>query len=187
MPLKSFQGVTVRRARSARLATQRLTMTGLSQAARRVARSAATRPEGLVKHARNRFSPSTERPGAAYSDCHGDITWDPARASAGRIAVRDKENEIDEARSSGGVDVGNRGRRRPGWRTTWVFGLVALTLLAGCGAPEYTYVTNSADRTYLRIPHSWRPIDERALDEAIGLDPTDTEQLNGFWLQGYDA
>jgi hypothetical protein len=103
------------------------------------------------------------------------------------IAVRDKENEIDEARSSRGFDVGNRGRRRPGWRAAWVFLLVALTLLAGCGAPEYTYVTNSTDRTYLRIPHSWQPIDERALDEAIGLDPTDTEQLNGFWLQGYDA
>ena len=48
--------------------------------------------------------------------------------------------------------------------------MVAVIALAGCGAPEYTYVTNSEDRTYLRIPHSWRPIDERALDEAIGLD-----------------
>ncbi len=102
--------------------------------------------------------------------------------------MRDKENEIDEARSSGGVDVGEprRGAGRDGARLG-SFGLVALTLLAGCGAPEYTYVTNSADRTYLRIPHSWQPIDERALDEAIGLDPTDTEQQNGFWLQGYDA
>lgn len=64
---------------------------------------------------------------------------------------------------------------------------VAVAVLSGCGAPEYTYVTNSDDRTYLRIPNTWRPIDERSLGEAIGLDPTDKEAKRGFWLQGYDA
>ncbi|HWM56410.1 MAG TPA: hypothetical protein VNO83_01140 [Pseudonocardia sp.] len=73
--------------------------------------------------------------------------------------------------------------RAPGW----VGALAVLAVLAGCGAPEYTYVTNSADRTYLRIPHSWQPIDERALGEAIGLDPTEDGEQSGFWLEGYDA
>lgn len=66
--------------------------------------------------------------------------------------------------------------------------LVALVaLLAGCGAPEYTYVTNSADRTYVKLPSSWRPIDKKALDDAIGLDPTLSDEERGLWLEGYDA
>lgn len=64
---------------------------------------------------------------------------------------------------------------------------LSVLLLAGCGAPEYTYVTNSADRTYLKIPNSWHPIDSRALTVAIGLDPAVTERDGGFWLAGYDA
>lgn len=63
---------------------------------------------------------------------------------------------------------------------------VLVVLLAGCGASEYTYVTNSADRTYLKIPASWRPIDQQALDEAVGLDPAITGE-RGVWLVGYDA
>jgi hypothetical protein len=81
----------------------------------------------------------------------------------------------------------DRARHRPGGAASWAAVLTVLTVLAGCGAPEYTYVTNSEERTYLRIPHSWRPIDERALDEAIGLDPTDEQQQSEFWLEGYDA
>ena len=72
-------------------------------------------------------------------------------------------------------------------RAVWAAVMVVVAVLAGCGAPEYTYVTNSTDRTYLRIPNSWQPIDERALDEAIGLDPADEATQNGFWLEGYDA
>jgi len=64
---------------------------------------------------------------------------------------------------------------------------VLLALLAGCGAPEYTYVTNSEDRTYVKLPASWRPIDKKALDEAIGLDPALSDEERGLWLEGYDA
>ena len=62
-----------------------------------------------------------------------------------------------------------------------------LAALAGCGAPEYTYVTNSADRTYVKLPTSWRPIDKKALDDAIGLDPSLSDEQRGLWLQAYDA
>ena len=64
---------------------------------------------------------------------------------------------------------------------------VLVALVAGCGAPEYTYVTNSADRTYVKLPAAWRPIDKKALDDAIGLDPTLSEEQRGLWLEGYDA
>jgi len=79
--------------------------------------------------------------------------------------------------------------RRWTWRwaaSAWAI-LVAAVLLAGCGGPAYTYVTNSAERTYLKIPNSWRPIDDSALDAALGLDPTLTDEQRGLWLQAYDA
>ena len=62
-----------------------------------------------------------------------------------------------------------------------------VALVAGCGSPEYTYVTNSTDRTYLKVPTTWRQIDGKAIDDAIGLDPTLTEEERGLWLEAYDA
>ena len=62
-----------------------------------------------------------------------------------------------------------------------------VALVTGCGAPQYTYVTNSADRTYVKVPAAWRPIDKKALDDAIGLDPTLSDEQRGLWLEGYDA
>ena len=62
---------------------------------------------------------------------------------------------------------------------------VVLVALTGCGAPDYTYVKNSADRTYVKLPASWRPIDKRALDDAIGLDPALIDEQRGLWLQAY--
>ena len=64
---------------------------------------------------------------------------------------------------------------------------VVVALVTGCGAPQYTYVTNSADRTYVKLPAAWRPIDKKALDDAIGLDPTMSDEQRGLWLEGYDA
>ena len=60
---------------------------------------------------------------------------------------------------------------------------VSATMLAGCGAPEYTYVTNSTDRTYLKIPTTWRPIDPKAIARRAG--PRHHRQglrAAGFWF-----
>ena len=75
------------------------------------------------------------------------------------------------------------------WRGPAVAGLLlAVTvLLAGCGAPAYTYVKNSADHMYVKIPASWHSIDQDDLDDAIGLDPAESAQSRGLWLQAYDA
>ena len=76
----------------------------------------------------------------------------------------------------------------PAVRVVLLSAVAALVaVLAGCGAPEYTYVTNSEDRTYVKLPTSWRPIDKRALDDAIGLDPSLSDEERGLWLEGYDA
>ena len=52
-----------------------------------------------------------------------------------------------------------RARHRGSPGTTRAFLLLSVAalvaLLAGCGAPEYTYVTNSTDRTYVKVPASW--------------------------------
>ncbi len=65
--------------------------------------------------------------------------------------------------------------------------LLAAALLAGCGAPRYTYVKNSADHMYVKIPASWHSIAQKDLDDAIGLDPAESASSRGLWLQGYDA
>ena len=79
---------------------------------------------------------------------------------------------------------------RRSWRrrTALVGGALAvLVVLAGCAGPEYTYVTNSSDHTYLKVPNSWRPIDAKAIDEALGLDTSVKDSERGLWLRGYDA
>ncbi len=66
-------------------------------------------------------------------------------------------------------------------------GLVALLALTACGASEYTYVTNSEDRAYARVPSEWQAVDETALASAIGLDPTVPTTDQGLWIQAFDA
>jgi hypothetical protein len=43
-----------------------------------------------------------------------------------------------------------------------------ITALVARGAPEVHYVTNSEDRTYLRIPASWAQLDAKELGMALG-------------------
>jgi hypothetical protein len=75
------------------------------------------------------------------------------------------------------------------WPLPSVAGLVLLAavLVAGCGAPAYTYVKNSADHTYVKIPASWHSIDQKDLAIAVGLDPAEDATSNGLWLAAYDA
>lgn len=66
--------------------------------------------------------------------------------------------------------------------------VVAAVLLAGCGAaPEFTYVTNSAAHTYLKVPRTWQPIDQHSIEGAFGLDPAFSAADQGMWVAGYDA
>ena len=80
-------------------------------------------------------------------------------------------------------------RRRSWRRRTSIWGgvLAVVVLLAGCAGPQYTYVTNSTDHTYLKVPVTWRPIDQKAIDDALGLDTTVADSQRGLWLAGYDA
>jgi hypothetical protein len=41
----------------------------------------------------------------------------------------------------------------------------ALALLAGCGAPTYTYAADTSDHAYFKVPSSWRPVSSQTLTE----------------------
>jgi hypothetical protein len=77
--------------------------------------------------------------------------------------------------------TGRVGRRVP------FVAFLAIVLTAACGAPEYTYVTNSEDRTYVRIPATWQAIDEAELASALGLDPSVPTADQGVWIEAYDS
>jgi hypothetical protein len=39
--------------------------------------------------------------------------------------------------------------------------------VTGCGAPQYTYVANSGESTYFKVPNGWHKIDNSALQHAM--------------------
>lgn len=70
-----------------------------------------------------------------------------------------------------------------------VIALAAVTL--GCAAPEYTYVKNSDEKTYFKVPQDWRQTSTDELDGYLsGSNPDSAaaairQQL--WWSVAYDA
>ena len=56
-------------------------------------------------------------------------------------------------------------------------------VLSGCAAPQYTYVTNSGESTYFKVPYGWHQIGQSALNKAMQQD------LGGSapWSVAYEA
>jgi len=60
-----------------------------------------------------------------------------------------------------------------------------------CGQPEFTYVKNSGQKTYFKVPHTWHQIGTSDLDDALGGTNPDSfasqvrQQL--WWSVAYDA
>jgi hypothetical protein len=50
------------------------------------------------------------------------------------------------------------------WGCALLFGA---SLLSGCAPPQYTYVTDSSDLTYFKVPHDWHPLPAAALCTAV--------------------
>jgi len=61
-------------------------------------------------------------------------------------------------------------------------GLTALAA-AGCAAPQFTYVTNSAAHTYFKVPSGWSKIDKDALAAAFN----NSAPPSTVWTVGYDG
>src|SRR5258708_35711177 len=62
-------------------------------------------------------------------------------------------------------------------------GMMLLALLVtGCAAPQFTYVTNSGEHTYFKVPDAWSQIKSSALSAATKATPD-----SNVWSVGYDA
>lgn len=62
-------------------------------------------------------------------------------------------------------------------------GMILLAfLITGCAAPQFTYVTNSSQHTYFKVPGGWRQIANSALYAAVKSKPQ-----TGVWSVGYDG
>jgi hypothetical protein len=59
--------------------------------------------------------------------------------------------------------------------------------LSACGAPSYTYIKNTADSTFFKVPSSWRPIDQKTLETALGGEQTAASGQQAAWMVAYDA
>src|SRR3984885_16043659 len=74
-----------------------------------------------------------------------------------------------------------RGLMSRGRSIGWGMVLLAL-LVAGCAAPQFTYVTNSGAHTYFKVPDGWSQIKSSALSAATKSSPN-----SNVWSVGYDA
>lgn len=72
-----------------------------------------------------------------------------------------------------------------------VSALLVLPLAQGCGSPRYTYVKNSGERTYFRVPAGWNRIGQHDLDQLIAGDDPDSAAARirprVSWSIAYDA
>jgi len=56
-------------------------------------------------------------------------------------------------------------------------------LVTGCVAPQYTYVTDSADSAYFKVPPSWGQVNQNTLQHAEGQASQEGTYL---WSRAYD-
>jgi hypothetical protein len=68
--------------------------------------------------------------------------------------------------------------------------IASAVMLTACGSPDYTYVKNSNDKLYFKVPATWERIDQGALDSEQFADPESStarvqKALN--WSIAYDA
>ena len=74
--------------------------------------------------------------------------------------------------------------------TPLVSGLL-LVAVAACGSPAFTYVANSSQKTYFKVPMEWHEIDHSSLDQVLapsGEDAAAAEvRRQRVWSVAYDA
>ena len=74
-------------------------------------------------------------------------------------------------------------RRIARW-TAWLLVLPPLAV-AGCAAPQFTYVADSSAKTYFKVPNYWHKIDDNSL--AAQLQSSGFTTGGAIWDEGYDA
>jgi hypothetical protein len=74
-------------------------------------------------------------------------------------------------------------------RLRHLYSVAALVIVgfsvAGCSlAPQYTYVSDSADSAYFKVPPSWHQVSESSLQSAEG---STSQEGSYLWSEAYDA
>jgi hypothetical protein len=80
--------------------------------------------------------------------------------------------------------------RRAGAAIAALLGVLALA--AGCGEPEFRYVSNTDEQTYFKVPHSWQEIDSEVIDDSFdGIENDDSIAVDArrqlWWSVAYDS
>jgi hypothetical protein len=65
-----------------------------------------------------------------------------------------------------------------------LMGALATVGLSACGAPAYTYVADSAAKTYYKVPSQWHQISQKDLDAALKAAGGSSA---GVWSSAFDA
>jgi hypothetical protein len=67
----------------------------------------------------------------------------------------------------------------------------AILVVAACGAPEFTYVKNSGQKTYFKVPHEWHETGTDSLDDQLSRANPDSAaaaaRQQSWWSVAYDA
>ncbi|MGN6795890.1 MAG: hypothetical protein ACTHJW_26185 [Streptosporangiaceae bacterium] len=73
-------------------------------------------------------------------------------------------------------------------RIAWLFAVpmaVPLLAVAGCAAPQFTYVADSSAKAYFKVPNYWHKIDDSSL--ASQLKRSGFTTGGSIWDEGFDA
>jgi hypothetical protein len=65
--------------------------------------------------------------------------------------------------------------------------LLIVVMVAACGAPQYTYVANTDQHAYFKVPGGWHKIADSALASALGSGSSSSGEPTGVWSVGYDG
>ena len=66
----------------------------------------------------------------------------------------------------------------------WLVAMVVM--VSACGAPQFTYVSNSTAGTYFKVPNGWHKISDSALAKVLQGGSSSAEPT-GVWSAGYDG
>ena len=72
-------------------------------------------------------------------------------------------------------------RRHP-WRVAAL--IIVGVAIAGCAAPQYHYIADSADNAYFKVPPSWHQVSPASLQTAEGQQSQEGTYL---WSEAYDS
>lgn len=67
----------------------------------------------------------------------------------------------------------------------WLGVLACLAMAVACGAPQYTYISDSAANTFFKVPYAWHKIATSSLASQLGGGHSALRP--GVWETGYDA